>query len=159
MMRIYKYFRSKNLCTLRILPFFPFPPFEMLSKVKIFKPEELNVDDLVKKAEQILRKKPFNWQLEAAKAILVGNDVILDVGTGSGKTLCFSLPLLANENDISLTISPLSALMIDQVCNFCLIHSFAALDTVKKAKTADIPTVPICAELLAKEGADKIYKV
>jgi superfamily II DNA helicase RecQ len=40
--------------------------------------------------------------------------VVLDVGTGSGKTLCFSLPLL-NEKDISITVSPLTALMIDQV--------------------------------------------
>jgi len=41
--------------------------------------------------------------------------VVLDVGTGSGKTLCFSLPLLLNEKDISITVSPLTALMIDQV--------------------------------------------
>jgi len=40
----------------------------------------------------------------------------LDIGTGSGKTLCFTLPLLLNNSDIALTVSPLTALMIDQAC-------------------------------------------
>jgi ATP-dependent helicase YprA (DUF1998 family) len=57
-------------------------------------------------------------QLEAAQAVLYGGDVVLDVGTGSGKTLCFTLPLLLNNSDIALTISPLTALMIDQACIF-----------------------------------------
>ena len=35
--------------------------------------------------------------------------------TGSGKTLCFSLPLILNDTDMVLTVSPLTALMIDQV--------------------------------------------
>jgi len=60
--------------------------------------------------------KPFQWQLEIAAAVLCGEDVIIDVGTGSGKTLCFALPLLLHETDIVLVVSPLTALMIDQVC-------------------------------------------
>jgi superfamily II DNA helicase RecQ len=43
-----------------------------------------------------------------------GEDVIVDVGTGSRKTLCFSVPLL-HETDIVIVVSPLTALMIDQV--------------------------------------------
>ncbi|KLO10217.1 hypothetical protein SCHPADRAFT_802334, partial [Schizopora paradoxa] len=69
---------------------------------------------LLRKCQDIFKKKPFTWQLEAANAILQGKDVVVDVGTGSGKTLCFSLPLLVNDTDIALIISPLSALMIDQ---------------------------------------------
>ncbi|KAJ7807439.1 hypothetical protein B0H14DRAFT_2381275, partial [Mycena olivaceomarginata] len=59
-------------------------------------------------------RKPFQFQLEAAAAILRGEDLIIDVGTGAGKTLCFTLPLLLNTEDISMIVSPLSALMIDQ---------------------------------------------
>ncbi|KDQ57975.1 hypothetical protein JAAARDRAFT_112037, partial [Jaapia argillacea MUCL 33604] len=57
---------------------------------------------------------PFTWQVEAAAAVLRGEDVIVDVGTGCGKTLCFTLPLLLHKQDTSLVVSPLSALMIDQ---------------------------------------------
>jgi hypothetical protein len=32
--------------------------------------------------------KPYAFQLEIAAAVLRGEDVIVDVGTGSGKTLC-----------------------------------------------------------------------
>jgi ATP-dependent helicase YprA (DUF1998 family) len=85
------------------------------AKVKQYTAEELDINLISDKAYEKLRKRPFRWQLEAAAAILCGKDVVLDVGTGSGKTLCFSLPLLLNERDVSLTISPLTALMIDQV--------------------------------------------
>ena len=84
------------------------------SKVHRYKPEEISLDDLAAKAFSILHKKPFVWQLEIALAILCGEDVIIDVGTGSGKTLCFSLPLILNDTDMVLTVSPLTALMIDQ---------------------------------------------
>lgn len=85
--------------------------------VKIYKPGELDRAHLAHCAVEILGKKPFNWQLDAAEAVLCGQDVVLDVGTGSGKTLCFSLPLLLHKTDMALTISPLTALMLDQVCD------------------------------------------
>jgi len=84
------------------------------SKVHRYKPEEISLDDLAAKAFSILHKKLFVWQLEIALAILCGEDVIIYVGTGSGKTLCFSLPLILNDTDMVLTVSPLTALMIDQ---------------------------------------------
>ena len=85
------------------------------SKVKQYTPEELDLHVISDKSYEKLGKQPFQWQLEAAVAVLCGKDAVLDVGTGSGKTLCFSLPLLLDERDVSLTISPLTALMIDQV--------------------------------------------
>lgn len=87
------------------------------SKVKRYKEEEVNLNQLAALSEAVLEKKPFRWQLEAAASVLCGEDAVVDVGTGSGKTLCFSLPLLlpGNERDISIVIGPLSALMIDQV--------------------------------------------
>ena len=88
-----------------------------LSKVRRYKPEEIDIKKLVEKADQIFHKQPFEWQLDVPRAVLCGEDVVVDVGTGSGKTLCFSLPLLLDETgtEIILTISPLTALMIDQV--------------------------------------------
>ena len=91
----------------------------LLSKVKLYKPETIDLALLAESSAHLLGKKPFQWQLDAAATILKGEDVILDVGTGSGKTLCFSLPLLLDDKDISITISPLTALMIDQVS--CLV--------------------------------------
>ena len=58
----------------------------------------------------------FAWQLETGAAVLCGEDVIVDVGTGSGKTLSFSIPLVLHETDVALRVTPLTALMIDQVC-------------------------------------------
>ncbi|KAF8888416.1 hypothetical protein CPB84DRAFT_1849660 [Gymnopilus junonius] len=85
------------------------------SKVKQYKPEELDLKAISDRSYQGLSVRPFRWQLDAAAAILCGKDVVLDVGTGSGKTLYFSLPLLLNEKDISISVSPLTALMINQV--------------------------------------------
>ncbi|KAG6814800.1 hypothetical protein H0H93_012209, partial [Arthromyces matolae] len=111
-----------------------------LSTVKHYKPDEIDETELAKKSEQLLHKKPFHWQLEVACAVLCGEDVVVDVGTGSGKTLCFSLPLLKDETDIIMTVSPLTALMIDQ------------------AKSADIPTIAVCAETIAQMGHKLLYE-
>ena len=99
----------------------------LLSKVRQYKPEEVPRNRLAARAYEIWHKKPFSWQLDASQAILCGQDVVVDVGTGSGKTLCFSLPLVLDEDSIVLTISPLTALMINQVSFKRLIsHCFSA---------------------------------
>lgn len=92
----------------------PDPP-KKYKPVHKYKPEEIDIDLLVRRAHEILAAKPFQFQLEVAAAVLRGEDVIIDVGTGCGKTLCFTLPLLLDAEDISMIVSPLSALMIDQV--------------------------------------------
>ncbi|KAF9474639.1 hypothetical protein BDN70DRAFT_775081, partial [Pholiota conissans] len=79
-----------------------------------YQEHEVNLNILEEKAVHVLGVHPFKWQLNTAKAILCGKDVIIDIGTGNGKTLCFLLPLLLDERDVGLTVSPLSALMIDQ---------------------------------------------
>jgi ATP-dependent helicase YprA (DUF1998 family) len=85
------------------------------SKVHIFNAGKVNMEILAKRALAVLCQKPFPWQLEIVKAILQGEDVIIDVGTCSGKTLCFALPLLTDETDMVIVVSPLTALMVDQV--------------------------------------------
>ncbi|KAJ7803828.1 P-loop containing nucleoside triphosphate hydrolase protein [Mycena olivaceomarginata] len=115
-----------------------------------YKPEEIDLDLLAKKATEVLSAKPFQFQLEAAAAILHGEDLIIDVGTGAGKTLCFTLPLLLNTEDISMIVSPLSALMIDQGGFTFILSIYAA--------SSKIPTVAVCSETLTRLGSDKVYE-
>ncbi|KAJ7626970.1 P-loop containing nucleoside triphosphate hydrolase protein [Roridomyces roridus] len=58
---------------------------------------------------------PRQFQLEATLALADGRDVIVDCGTGSGKTLCQILPNLLFPTTSSLTISPLKRLQVVQV--------------------------------------------
>jgi ATP-dependent DNA helicase RecQ len=53
-------------------------------------------------------------QLEACKAALAGRDVLVVMPTGSGKSLCYQLPALMRD-DLTIVVSPLVALMQDQV--------------------------------------------
>src|SRR5918992_3472882 len=53
-------------------------------------------------------------QREACEAALAGRDVLVVMPTGSGKSLCYQLPALLRE-DVTVVVSPLVALMQDQV--------------------------------------------
>jgi ATP-dependent DNA helicase RecQ len=53
-------------------------------------------------------------QLEACEAALAGRDALVVMPTGSGKSLCYQLPALLAE-DLTIVVSPLVALMQDQV--------------------------------------------
>lgn len=104
------------------------------SKVHTYTEDELDdniLDELEERAEVVLGVEPFPWQMKVAAAILKGKDVIVDVGTGCGKSACFLLPLLLHDTDIVLVVSPLSALMIDQVRDRSLV------DIRRGAYTAD----------------------
>ena len=59
---------------------------------------------------------PHEWQLDVAEALLLGIDSVVIVGTGSGKTILFMLPLVLNPEKMVLIISPLKVLQRDQVC-------------------------------------------
>ena len=55
-------------------------------------------------------------QEAVCQAVTAGEDALLVMPTGSGKSLCYQLPGLA-RGGTTLVISPLIALMDDQVAN------------------------------------------
>ena len=58
-----------------------------------------------------------NPQENVIEEIIKQNDVIALLPTGSGKSICFQVPTLMYESGVCLVISPLIALMKDQVEN------------------------------------------
>jgi len=62
-----------------------------------------------------LKFMPREFQLKATIALLSGQDVLVDVGTGYGKMICMILPcLLLYPATISMVISPLKRLQAVQ---------------------------------------------
>jgi ATP-dependent DNA helicase RecQ len=55
-----------------------------------------------------------SMQENAVEAAIAGHDVIALMGTSAGKTICYAVPILAREG-VGIVISPLKALMFDQV--------------------------------------------
>jgi ATP-dependent DNA helicase RecQ len=54
-------------------------------------------------------------QAEIVSAILEGRDVLAVMPTGSGKSLCYQLPALLGDDGLTVVVSPLIALMRNQV--------------------------------------------
>ena len=129
--------------------------------VRQYKPHEVDRDLLARRSVEVLGKNPFNWQLDACVSVLCGQDVILDVGTGNGKTLVFSLPLLTDRKDINIIVSPLSALMIDQVNPRVYIPaSVLILTRNTKARSSTLPTAAVCSETIAEAGSkERLFQV
>jgi ATP-dependent helicase YprA (DUF1998 family) len=62
---------------------------------------------------------PTEFQVRATIAVVSGQDALIDVGTGYGKTLCMIIPcLLDAPGTISIVISPLKRLQAVQVLEF-----------------------------------------
>jgi replicative superfamily II helicase len=62
---------------------------------------------------------PKEFQLTTTIALMSGQDTLVDVGTGYGKTLCMILPcLLDSPGTVSIVISPLKRLQVVQVLEF-----------------------------------------
>ena len=91
------------------------PDADGSNKVRLYTAETLDRGLIKRATQEMLGKTPFGWQIDAAAAILCGRDVVVDVGTGCGKSLCFSMPLVLNKTDVAVRITPLTALMLEQV--------------------------------------------
>ena len=60
-------------------------------------------------------------QLDAILAVLNRKDVFVRMATGSGKSLCMFIPVLAShENAMGIIVSPLNGLMDQQVLLKCI---------------------------------------
>ncbi|KAJ7346309.1 P-loop containing nucleoside triphosphate hydrolase protein [Mycena albidolilacea] len=118
----------------------PVAPKPLASKVKIYKEGELDIPAMVTSSRIRLGKTPYEFQKRFFANVMQGSDVILDIGTGSGKSLCFDLPVLGNEKDTVLVVSPLSALIIEQ------------------AAASPLSSIAVCKETLLMEGRDALYK-
>ncbi|KAF6759189.1 II DNA helicase [Ephemerocybe angulata] len=61
---------------------------------------------------------PREFQLKATMGLCAGKNVLIDVGTGYGKTFCMILPALLHPRRITIVISPLKKLQEMQVLEF-----------------------------------------
>jgi len=76
-------------------------------------------------------------QAEIVGAVLAGEDVFAVMPTGSGKSLCFQLPAILG-NELTVVVSPLIALMRDQVQQMRLLGIAAAtLNSSNDEREAD----------------------
>ena len=70
-------------------------------------------------------------QEDVIEAIRAGEDVLAVMPTGSGKSLCYQIPALLRD-DLTLVVSPLVALMEDQVAALKL--SGVAAETLNSSR-------------------------
>ncbi len=92
------------------------PPVEFLSTF-----EQIPVSDAERERIATAVQQLFGFtellpgQVETMACVLRGEDVLTILPTGGGKSLCYQLPALLAEKGVTLVISPLIALMKDQL--------------------------------------------
>lgn len=89
-------------------------------------------------------------QREVLNATIQGRDVLCLLPSGGGKSLCYHLPaLIGDTNHITLVISPLLALIEDQVgvqhCSMCAVctHAWRHGQTLLMFALPGMPADPI----------------
>ncbi|XP_076916307.1 ATP-dependent DNA helicase Q-like 5 [Bidens hawaiensis] len=88
---------------------------EVIEKAVVDVRQDPSDDNLVKLLKLVYGYDSFrDGQLEAIKLILSGKSSMVILPTGAGKSLCYQLPAMVLEG-MSLVISPLVALMFDQL--------------------------------------------
>uniref|UniRef100_A0A1B6IWM1 DNA 3'-5' helicase n=1 Tax=Homalodisca liturata TaxID=320908 RepID=A0A1B6IWM1_9HEMI len=98
-----------------------------------------------------------NLQRDAVYQILRGtNDVFVSMPTGSGKSLCFQLPAVMQENKVTIVFSPLLALMKDQIDHLKKLKIHA--DTIN-SKTPAAQREKIINDLKCKKTSIKLLYV
>ncbi|MCG6192285.1 RecQ family ATP-dependent DNA helicase [Leptospira sp. FAT2] len=79
-------------------------------------PENNHIQNLESSLKEVWGLPRFRkGQREAIESVLVGNDTLVILPTGGGKSLIYQLPAVLDESTLTLVISPLIALMKDQV--------------------------------------------
>jgi ATP-dependent DNA helicase RecQ len=93
-------------------------------------------------------------QAEAVEAFMAGRDVVVVLGTGAGKSLCFQLPavvLSRTGHGPTLVVSPLVALMNDQV------QKLRALGVAAHALHSGVPWATQRRVLAGSEPAEILF--
>src|SRR5206468_9381193 len=86
----------------------------------------ITVDDAMAALKRVFGYDRFrDGQAEIVTAVLAGEDVFAVMPTGSGKSLCFQLPAVLG-GELTIVVSPLIALMRDQVQQMRLVGIAAA---------------------------------
>ena len=81
--------------------------------------EPTPVDRLLDVLQTVFRLPTFRpYQEQVCRTVTEGGDALLVMPTGAGKSLCFQLPGIARAGT-TLVVSPLIALMEDQVAKLC----------------------------------------
>lgn len=91
------------------------PHSELIEEAVMRVRDELSDENLLKLLKLTHGYESFrDGQLEAIKMVLSGKSTMLVLPTGAGKSLCYQLPALVLPG-VTLVVSPLIALMIDQL--------------------------------------------
>src|SRR6266446_4580888 len=101
-------------------------------------------------------------QEEIVRDILGGRDVCVVMPTGGGKSLCYQLPAVLQRGQTAIVVSPLIALMQDQVAQLAQIGIPAALlnsslaagqqsQVIRKARAGEYRLLYLSPERLARE--------
>lgn len=99
--------------------------------------------------EQTFGFKSFrSLQQESIEAILAKKDLLTILPTGGGKSLCYQLPALVLDAQITIVISPLIALINDQVINLGL--SNISADKLTSEQNAQ-ESAAVVAKIFAKK--------
>lgn len=93
----------------------------MIQKAKSISTQIPAVRSILEKAKKNF-PDPYSWQISAWEHLFDENsrDVLVIAGTGSGKSRIFQCLHFVKENGVTLIISPLTALMKDQVLRIIL---------------------------------------
>ena len=107
--------------------------FQMATK------EVTPLNSQLNKMKGILKIANFKqFQLEAIELLQTGKDVVIVQPTGSGKSLCYTVPALLNPGKITLVIEPVVAIITNQVLSL----RAKGIDAVALGRAAGINKLP-----------------
>lgn len=73
-------------------------------------PQIPTIQEVRDKCQAVFGVRPCLWQCKVLEATLKRSNVVVDVGTGAGKTLSFFLPLLFQPRGIQIIVTALNIL-------------------------------------------------